>query len=76
MDTHGANRISSYVERIRSKVLDPAAQPQLHQITSVVAQVDGKNGFGFIAANMGMQRAIEMAQEAGTDMVSVKHSNH
>lgn len=76
VDTHGVNRIPSYMERIRKGVLDAKASPTLHQVTSVVAQVDGKNGFGFVAAHMGMARAIEMAKEFGIGMVSVKHSNH
>ena len=76
VDTHGSNRIPSYMERIRQKVLDPSAQPELHQTTPVVAQVDGKNAFGFVAAQMGMKRAIEMAEIYGIGMVSVKHSNH
>ncbi|KAL2219607.1 putative malate/L-lactate dehydrogenase [Thermoascus aurantiacus ATCC 26904] len=76
VDTHGVNRIPSYMERIRRGVLDAKASPTLHQVTPVVAQVDGKNGFGFVAAHMGMARAIEMAKEFGIGMVSVKHSNH
>jgi LDH2 family malate/lactate/ureidoglycolate dehydrogenase len=62
--------------RIRQGVLDPKAQPTLHEITPVVAQVDGHNAFGFISAQMGMQKAISMAQTYGIGMVSVKHSNH
>ncbi|KAL2000138.1 hypothetical protein VTN02DRAFT_3494 [Thermoascus thermophilus] len=76
VDTHGINRIPSYMERIRQGVLDGKASPTLNQVTPVVAQVDGKNGFGFVAAHMGMARAIEMAKEFGIGMVSVKHSNH
>ncbi|KAL1969128.1 hypothetical protein VTN77DRAFT_382 [Rasamsonia byssochlamydoides] len=76
VDTHGINRIPSYMERIRQGVLDVKASPTLAQVTPVVAQVDGKNGFGFVAAHMGMARAIEMAKEYGIGMVSVKHSNH
>ena len=76
VDTHGSNRIPSYMERIRQKVLDPSASPELQQITPVVALVDGQNSFGFVAAQMGMQRAIEMAAGFGIGMVSVKHSNH
>jgi LDH2 family malate/lactate/ureidoglycolate dehydrogenase len=30
----------------------------------------------FIAAHMGMAKAIEMAKESGIGMVSVKHCNH
>lgn len=76
VDTHGINRIPSYMARIRQGVLDPAAQPTVEKLTPVVAQVDGKNGFGFVAAHAGMGLAIEMAQQFGIGMVSVKHSNH
>ncbi|KIW35617.1 uncharacterized protein PV07_02303 [Cladophialophora immunda] len=76
VDTHGVNRIPSYMQRIRQKVLDPAAIPTLHEATPVVAQVDGHNGFGFLAASMGMDKAIEMARVYGIGMVAVKHSNH
>lgn len=76
VDTHGVNRIPSYMERIRQGVLDAKAVPDLTQITPVVAQVDGRNGFGFLAAHAGMNRAIEMAREFGIGFVSVKHSNH
>ena len=76
VDTHGMNRIPSYMARIRQGVLDPKASPTLRQVTPAVAQVDGHNGFGFLAAHMGMAAAIRMAQDVGIGMVSVKHSNH
>lgn len=76
VDTHGINRIPSYIERIRQGVLDATASPALSQLTPVVAQVDGRNGFGFLAAHTGMARAIEMARDFGIGLVSVKHSNH
>ncbi|KAJ5332792.1 hypothetical protein MYU51_009065 [Penicillium brevicompactum] len=76
VDTHGSNRIPSYMERIRQKALDPSATPTLNQVTPAVAQIDAHNGFGFVAAHEGMKRAIEMAQIFGIGMVSIKHSNH
>jgi LDH2 family malate/lactate/ureidoglycolate dehydrogenase len=76
VDSHGINRIPSYMARIREGVLDSKASPEVHQITPVVAQVDGHNGFGFLAAHQGMATAIEMAKVFGIGMVSVKHSNH
>ncbi|KAK2058278.1 malate/L-lactate dehydrogenase [Colletotrichum caudatum] len=76
VDTHGMNRIPSYMERIRQGVLDAAAQPELKQVTPVVAHVDGKNGFGFVAASMGMAAAVESAKTFGIGMASVSHSNH
>ena len=76
VDTHGINRIPSYMARIRQGVLDARAQPTLHEVTPVVAQVDAHNAFGFLAAHLGMKKAIEMAKVYGIGMVSVKHSNH
>jgi LDH2 family malate/lactate/ureidoglycolate dehydrogenase len=76
VDTHGINRIPSYMTRVRQGVLDPKASPTLTQITPVVAQVDGHNAFGFVAAHMGMASAVEMAKTFGIGMVSIKHSNH
>ncbi|CAK3961024.1 Malate L-lactate dehydrogenase [Lecanosticta acicola] len=76
VDTHGINRIPSYMARIRQGVLDATAQPTLREITPVVAQVDANNAFGFIAAHNGMAKAIQMAELYGIGMASVKHSNH
>jgi LDH2 family malate/lactate/ureidoglycolate dehydrogenase len=76
VDTHGMHRIPSYMERIRQGVLDPKAEPELKQITPVVAHVDGHNGFGFLAAHAGMAAAIESARVYGIGMTSVSHSNH
>ncbi|KAL4932934.1 Ldh family oxidoreductase [Aspergillus undulatus] len=76
VDTHGSNRIPSYMQRIRQKVLEPSATPELTQITPIAALVDGKNTFGFLSAHKAMTRAIEMASEFGIGLVSVKHSNH
>ncbi|KAL2350161.1 putative malate/L-lactate dehydrogenase [Cryomyces antarcticus] len=76
VDTHGINRIPSYMARIRQGVLNATASPELHQTTPVVAQVDGHNTFGFLSAHLGMSSAVSMAQTYGIGMVSVKHSNH
>lgn len=76
VDTHGINRIPSYMARIRQGVLAAAASPTLEKITPVVGQVDGKNSFGFLAARLAMTTAIDMARDFGIGMVSVKHSNH
>lgn len=76
IDTHGTTRLPSYLSRIRSGVLSPSAVPSLTTITPVVALVDAKNGFGFVAAHKGIHWAIEAAKIYGIAMVSVKHSNH
>lgn len=42
VDTHGINRIPSYMARVRQRVLDPKATPLLTMVTPVVAQVSGR----------------------------------
>jgi LDH2 family malate/lactate/ureidoglycolate dehydrogenase len=76
VDTHGINRLPSYMTRARKGLTDPRAQPVVTEITPVVAQVDGKNAFGAVPSKMGMAKAIEMASALGIGMVSIKHSNH
>lgn len=76
IDSHGINRIPSYMARIRQGVLDAKVSPEYKELTPCVGQVDGRNGFGFLAAHMGMEKACTMAQTMGIGMVSVKHSNH
>ncbi len=39
VESHGINRIPSYLARVRNGILDPKAEPTLNQITPVVAQV-------------------------------------
>jgi LDH2 family malate/lactate/ureidoglycolate dehydrogenase len=42
VDTHGMNRIPSYMARVRQGVLDPKATPSLTKLTPVVAQVSNQ----------------------------------
>ncbi|KAK7956606.1 uncharacterized protein PG986_005828 [Apiospora aurea] len=76
VDTHGVNRLPSYMARVRAGVLDAAATPTLTQVTPAAAQVDGHNTFGAVAGGVAMQAAVDMARVYGIGMVSVKHSNH
>jgi len=76
VDTHGMNRIPSYMTRIRQGVLCPSVTPTLTHPTPVVTQVDAHNGFGFVAADAGMAACIESARTYGIGMASIKHSNH
>lgn len=39
VDSHGINRLPSYLKRVRLHVLDPKARPTLDQVTPVVARM-------------------------------------
>lgn len=76
VDTHGVNRIPSYMARVRAGVLDAEASPAVVRVTPVVAHVDARNGFGFLAGAAAMREACDMAREFGVGMASVRRSNH
>lgn len=76
VDSHGINRLPSYLQRVRQGVLDPKAQPTLNPKTPVVALMDGHNAFGAVVARQAMTAAVSMATTYGIGMVSCKRSNH
>ncbi|PGH17272.1 hypothetical protein AJ80_04914 [Polytolypa hystricis UAMH7299] len=76
VDSHGINRLPSYLSRVRTGSLNPLSTPTLTQITPAIARVNGHNGFGFVSAHLGMQTAITMASTMGIGMVSIHASNH
>lgn len=75
VDTHGMNRIPSYLERLRQGVLDGSATPDIKQVTPVVTQVDAHNGWGFVAADIGMTAAIESAKVCARVLRAISRSN-
>lgn len=76
VDTHGINRLGGYLERIKHNVLDPKPDLKFETKTPVMALLDAKNTFGFVAASLAIDKGVEMAQTYGMGVVAVKHSNH
>ncbi|KAI0178783.1 malate dehydrogenase [Hypoxylon sp. FL1284] len=76
VDTHGMNRIPSYMARVRAGVLDAAASSDVERVTPAVARVDGRNGFGFLAGAAAVREACDMAAVLGIGLASVHRSNH
>lgn len=76
VDTHGLNRLPGYLARIRSGALNPS--PELHfvQRSPVCALLDAQNTFGFLAAHVAVEHALETAQTFGIGVVAVKNSGH
>ncbi|KAK1827338.1 Malate/L-lactate dehydrogenase [Podospora conica] len=76
VESHGINRLPSYLARIRAGVLDPAAEPTLTQITPAVAQIDAHNTLAFPPCALAIDTAVALASTSGIALVSVKNSNH
>lgn len=76
VDTHGINRLSGYLKRISSGVLSPSPSPTFEMKTPVMALLDAKNTFGFVAGCLAIDKGIDIASKFGLAVVVVKHSNH
>lgn len=76
VDTHGINRLGGYIDRIKHGVLDPNPELSFTMKTPVLAHLDAKNTFGFVAGCMAIDKGVEIASTYGIAMIAVKNSNH
>jgi len=74
--SHGAIRLSSYMRRIESGVMDPKATGNFLKDEGATALLDAENGFGQIAGYRAMHHAIQKARFYGIGLVGVRNSNH
>jgi LDH2 family malate/lactate/ureidoglycolate dehydrogenase len=75
-DSHGVIRIPAYLEQIRRGTLIPSARPEVISETPGSALVDGKYGFGHIAAAFATEVAVRKAKEAKAVVVAIVRCNH
>ena len=76
VDTHGINRMPSYIQRLKAGVLNAIPALRLTQKSPVMASLDANNGFGFVAAYHAIDKAVTTAGKFGIGIVGVKNSNH
>jgi LDH2 family malate/lactate/ureidoglycolate dehydrogenase len=76
IDSHGVGLLPIYARRVFSGLIEPKAQPQVVRQTSSTAIVDGRNGFGQVAALKGMKIAIEKASSCNVSIVTIRNTNH
>lgn len=76
IDSHGALRAPIYLQRLRSRAINPQPQVKTLRGSRGLEVLDGDDGPGFIVGRQAMLRAIELAQQYHIGMVSVVRSNH
>ena len=76
VDSHGINRLPSYIARVEAGALNPNPSLEFEMKTPVMASLDAQNTLGFVAASLAIDRGVEMASVYGMGVVAVKHSNH
>ena len=76
VDTHGINRLPAYISRVRTGVLTRSPRLEFVQRSPVMASLDAKDTFGFVAGRLAIDHAVSMAQTFGVGIVGVKNSGH
>ena len=73
---HGLSRLKMYCDRISKKVINPTPKIKIKNISSSISYVDADNSIGFVAAEIGINQAINNAKKTGIGLVAVKKSSH
>jgi LDH2 family malate/lactate/ureidoglycolate dehydrogenase len=75
VDSHGVIRVAQYVAEIEAGLLDPAARPSVDERGAFLV-VDGRGGFGQVAAAAAATRLIDHTQTAGLAAATVSGVRH
>ena len=74
--THGVRRFPRFVATVRNGSVQPNARPVRISAAGALERWDGQSGPGNLNAWRSMQRAIELAREAGIGCVALANTNH
>ncbi len=74
--SHGLSRLKMYCDRINKKVINPRPKIKIKKISQSITQIDANNSIGFVAADIGMKKAISNAKKTGIGFVGIKNSGH
>ena len=74
--THGLSRLKMYCDRINKKVINPKPKIKIKKISQSITHIDANNSIGFVAADIGIKKAIENAKKTGFGLVGIKNSGH
>ncbi len=72
----GLEKLFRYTRRVKNGGLAPGAPMTWLSDGPAYALLDAAKGFGYVAAQRAMRRAVEKARTSGIAMVGVRHSNH
>ncbi len=74
--SHGLSRLKMYCDRINKKVINPKPKIKTKKISQSIAHIDANNSIGFVAADIGIKKAIQNAKKTGVGLVGIKNSGH
>ena len=74
--THGLSRLKMYCDRIKKRVINPKPKIKIKKISQSISHIDANNSIGFVAADIGIKKAISNAKKTGFGLVGIKNSGH
>ena len=76
VDSHGSARLTGYLRQMDEGIIQIGAEPEIIHETPSTATMDANKALGIIAAQKGMQTAIDKANAVGSGWVAIKNSTH
>ena len=74
--THGLSRLKMYCDRIKKGVINYKPKIKIKKISQSITHIDANNSIGFVAADIGIKKAISSAKKTGFGLVGIKNSGH
>jgi len=74
--SHGIARLKMYCDRLKKRLINPKPKIKIKKISQSISHIDANNSIGFIAADIGIKKAIDHAKKTGIGLVGIKKSNH
>lgn len=74
--THGLSRLAAYIRAIQRGVINPRPKFFWKQGAPAVTALDGDNGLGPVIGRAAILEAIQLAEQAGIGIVTVRRGNH
>jgi LDH2 family malate/lactate/ureidoglycolate dehydrogenase len=65
-----------YCDRINKKIINPRPKIKIKRISQSITHIDANNSIGFVAADIGINKAIDSARKTGIGLVGIKNSGH
>jgi LDH2 family malate/lactate/ureidoglycolate dehydrogenase len=74
--SHGLARLKMYCDRINKKLINFKPKIKIKKISQSISHIDANNSIGFVAADIGIKKAIDNAKKTGFGLVGIKNSSH
>jgi L-2-hydroxycarboxylate dehydrogenase (NAD+) len=69
---HGLSRLKMYCDRINKKVINPKPKIKIKKISQSISHIDANDSIGFVAADIGIKKAIDNAKKLGLVWLQLK----